>query len=310
MPKGDIEQLVLNNDRPALTSAGSFVSRKSLAVLIGLARGCHPGPTSVVTLIAGMLTVAGGASWVTSVMTVITVLAGQLSIGWSNDWLDATRDAMRKDKPTAAGAVSETTLRTAAFVALALTVLLSVQVSWPYGLWQLVLVGAGWLYNIGLKATALSPLPYAVGFGALPVYAMTMAAGKVEWWIPLCGSLLGIAAHFANVAPDVDLDRAQGVHGVPQRLGARRSLGIALALLAASGCLIVVHLNLSPPAIATAAAVVVLPLSAGVWILVLRQDMRLAFGLVMVAAMLDVALLVAVAREPTSGARQSELSPP
>ena len=306
----DIGQFVSNHGRPPLTGAGSFVSRKFLAVLTGLARGCHPGPTSVVTLIAGMLTVAGGASWVTSVMTVITVLAGQLSIGWSNDWLDATRDAMRKDKPTAAGAVSETTLRTAAFVALASTVLLSVQVSWPCGLWQLVLVGAGWLYNFGLKATALSPLPYAIGFAALPVYALTMAASEVEWWIPLCGSLLGVAVHFANVAPDVDLDRAQGVHGVPQRLGARGSLGIALALLAASGCLTVVHLNLSPPAIATAAAVVVVPLAAGVWILVLRQDMRLAFVLVMVAAVLDVAFLVAVTREPTSGAGQSELSTP
>jgi 4-hydroxybenzoate polyprenyltransferase len=280
-----------------------------LAVLIGLARGCHPGPTSVVTLIAGMLAVAGGASWVTSVVTVITVFAGQLSIGWSNDWLDATRDAMRKDKPTAAGAVSETTLRTAAFVALAVTVLLSVRVSWPYGLWQLVLVAAGWLYNIRLKATAFSLLPYAVGFGALPVYALAMAASEVEWWIPICGSLLGVAAHFANVAPDIDLDRAQGVYGVPQRLGARASLGIALALLAASGCLTVVHLDLSPPAIATAAVVVVLPLSAGVWILVFRRDMRRAFGLVMVAAVLDVALLVAVAREPTSGAGRSELTP-
>ncbi len=160
--------------------AGHFVSHSSIAVLIGLARGCHPGPTAVVTLIAGMLTMAGGASWVVSIVTVITVLSGQLSIGWCNDWLDATRDAMRNDKPTAAGAISATTLRMAAFVALGLTVLLSVWVSWPYGLWQLVLVAAGWLYNVGLKATSFSPVPDAVGFGALPVYALTMSGAEVE----------------------------------------------------------------------------------------------------------------------------------
>ncbi len=107
--------------------------------------------------------------------------------------------------------------------------------------------------------------------------------------------MLGVAAHFANVAPDVDLDLLQGVHGVPQRLGAQGSLGIALGLLAASGCLLVVHLDLSPPATATAAAVVVLPLSAGIWVLVRHQDIRRAFGLVMVAAVLDVLLLVAAA---------------
>jgi 4-hydroxybenzoate polyprenyltransferase len=269
-----------------------LVSRSSAAVLTGLVRGCHPGPTFVVTLVAALLTVAGGApAWTTAVVAV-TVLSGQLSIGWSNDWLDAARDMAREDKPTAAGVISPPTLRTAAVVALVATALLSVLLSWPHGLWQLVLVGAGWAYNLGLKATVASPVPYAVGFGALPVYALTAAGVTVAWWVPACGALLGVAAHFANVAPDIELDRSQGVHGLPQRLGAQLSLALALAALAVAGAVLVGQLDVSAPAQAAAAAVVLLPLCLGLWVLVRGRDARLTFRLVMVAAVLDVALLV------------------
>jgi 4-hydroxybenzoate polyprenyltransferase len=269
-----------------------LVSRSSAAVLTGLARGCHPGPTFVVTLVAALLTVSAGAALSTTAAVAVTVLTGQLSIGWSNDWLDAARDRTRHDKPTAVGVISPPTLRTAAVVALAGTVLLSVLLSWPHGLWQLVLVAAGWTYNLGVKATVASPIPYAVGFGALPVYALTTAGVAVAWWVPVCGALLGVAGHFANAAPDVELDRSHGVDGLPQRLGARRSLGLALAVLAAAGVVLVGQLEVSGRSAAAAAAVVVLPLVLGLWTLTRGQSTRRTFRLVMVAAVLDVVLLV------------------
>ena len=269
-----------------------LVSRSSAAVLTGLARGCHPGPTFVVTLVAALLTVSAGAPLSTTAVVGVTVLTGQLSIGWSNDWLDAARDVTRQDKPTAAGVIGPPTLRTAAVAALVGTALLSVLLSWPYGLWQLALVAAGWAYNLGLKATVASPVPYAVGFGALPIYALTAANVTVAWWVPVCGALLGVAGHFANAAPDVELDLAQGVDGLPQRVGTQRSLGIALAVLAVAGAVLVGQLDLSGRAAATAAGVVVLPLFLGLWTLVRGRNTRLTFRLVMVAAVLDVLLLV------------------
>ena len=271
------------------------MSPSSAAVLTGLARGCHPGPTFVVTLVAALLTVSGGAPASTTALVTLTVLTGQLSIGWSNDWLDAARDRTRHDKPTAAGVISPLTLRAAAVIALVATTLLSVLPSWPYGLWQLALVGAGWTYNLGLKSTVASPVPYAVGFGALPGYALTAAGAALEWWVLAAGALLGVAAHFANAAPDVELDRSQGVDGLPQRLGVPLSLGLALAVLAAAGALLIGHLDVSPPAVAAAAGVVLLPLLVGLGALVRGRDASLTFRLVMVAAVLDVALLVVAA---------------
>lgn len=268
------------------------MSRSSAAVLTGLARGCHPGPTFVVTLVTALLTVSAGAPPSTTAVVTVTVLTGQLSIGWSNDWLDAARDVTRREKPTAVGVISPPTLRTAAVVALVGTALLSVLLSWPHGLWQLVLVAAGWAYNLGVKATVASPIPYAVGFGALPVYALTAAGVAVAWWVPVCGALLGVAGHFANVAPDIELDRSHGVHGLPQRLGAKRSLALALAVLACAGAVLVGQLDVSAPAEAAAAAVVLVPLCLGLWVLVRGRDARLTFRLVMMAAVLDVALLV------------------
>jgi hypothetical protein len=39
-------------------------------------------------------------------------------------------------------------------------------------------------------------------------------------WAFAAGALLGVAAHFANVLPDLDDDRATGVRGLPQSLAA------------------------------------------------------------------------------------------
>src|SRR5207245_879103 len=98
---------------------------------------------------------------------------GQLSIGWSNDWIDAGRDAVagRRDKPAARGIVGPRTLAVAAVGALVVAVGLSLGLGWRPGVVALVLVGAGWAYNLGLKGTPLSGVAYLVGFGALPAAA-------------------------------------------------------------------------------------------------------------------------------------------
>ena len=55
----------------------------------------------------------------------------------------------------------------------------------------------------------------------------------------LAGALLGVAAHFANVLPDLDDDVATGVRGLPHRLGARASALLAPLLVFGASAAIV-----------------------------------------------------------------------
>ncbi len=264
--------------------------------MVALGRACHPGPTLAVTTIALLLGVSVGLeSWLLLVVAA-TVLVGQLSIGWSNDWLDGARDraAGRTDKPVVSGQVPADALRNAAFGAAAASVPLSVVPGWP-GLWHLVLVGSGWAYNLRLKGTIWSPVPYLLGFGALPVYVVGVSGTPVEWWMVMAGSLLGAAVHFANAAPDVEQDRAVGVFGLPQRLGESRSVLVALALLALAGLVLLGQLSAGGGTRAVALLVVMVPLTAGAVLVVMNRTGRSVFRLVMVAAVVDVGLLVVVA---------------
>ena len=105
---------------------------------------------------------------------------------------------------------------------------------------SLLIVLGGWAYNAGLKATWWSWLPYAVAFGALPAVA-TLARPShpaPAWWAVAAGALLGVAAHLANVAPDLADDLATGVRGFPHRLGVRGTAVFGPALLAAAGIVI------------------------------------------------------------------------
>jgi 4-hydroxybenzoate polyprenyltransferase len=170
------------------------------------------------------------------------VLTGQLAIGWSNDYLDAERDraALRSDKPVATGAMKPQVVGIAAVVALIVTFALSAAVGWPGGAGALAIVLCGWAYNLGLKATVLSWLPYAVAFGMLPAVA-TLSASPPRWpaaWALSAGALLGVAAHLANVLPDLGDDVATGVRGLPHRIGVRATALTAAALLLTASAVI------------------------------------------------------------------------
>ena len=200
-----------------------------------LARSCHPLPSVAVSSLTAGLAALAGLSLARGTLVTAAVFTGQLSIGWSNDYLDAERDraADRADKPLATGAVAPRFAGMAALVALALTLVLSAALGWPGGPAALVIVLCGWLYNLGLKATVLSWLPYAIAFGMLPATA-TLAAMPPRWppvWALTAGGLLGVAAHLANVLPDLQDDTATGVRGLPHRLGAKATALTGAGLL-------------------------------------------------------------------------------
>jgi 4-hydroxybenzoate polyprenyltransferase len=213
-------------------------SSAGTARLAGLAASCHPVPTVAVTLLATVLVASAGNRADVVAVAAAAVLTGQLAIGWSNDAIDAPRDRLvgRTDKPVASGGVSVGTTWLAAGIAAAATFPLSLALGWRAGLLQLSIVIWGGLYNGWLKSTWLSALPFLLAFGGLPAVA-TLALPGHPWppvWTLAAAGLIGVAAHFGNVLPDIDDDRSTGVAGLPHRLGrATASLvAIGVALVA------------------------------------------------------------------------------
>lgn len=187
---------------------------------------------------AGALAASSGRSVWGIVAVVSAVLAGQLAVGWHNDWLDAERDARarRADKPVARGDIARRAVGMAALGAGVAMFPLSLLSGWQAGTAHIVAVGLALAYNAYLKATLASFVPYLLAFPMLVAFVSLgrHASRWPPWWALLGAGLLGAGAHLANAAPDVEDDTAAGFRGLPQRLGASRSIELALVLLVAS----------------------------------------------------------------------------
>ncbi|WP_245657664.1 UbiA family prenyltransferase [Herbidospora mongoliensis] len=207
-------------------------------MLLGLLRACHPGPTLAVTALVTALAVGSGQNLVGCLFVAAAVLTGQLSVGWSNDAVDAGRDRAlgRTEKPAVSGLITTRALWVGAGLALAACVPLSLLSGLAAGGFHLLGVAAAWSYNLGLKATVLSWVPYVIGFGQFPAFVSLGLPGEPwpAWWSVLAGALLGVGAHLANVLPDIDGDLKTGVHGLPQRLGPRRTRVLTAVFLVAA----------------------------------------------------------------------------
>ncbi|MFZ3475019.1 UbiA family prenyltransferase [Streptomyces sp. 4.24] len=222
--------------------AGSTTARPlapaSFLGLLGLLKASHPVPAAAVTLLTALLAAAVGLGPAAGTTAAAAVAAGQLSIGWCNDRLDMRRDAAagRRDKPLAAGEVRPGVVAAASCTALLACVPLSLACGARAGWVHIGCVAAAWAYNLWLKHTPASWLPYAVSFGLLPAF-LTLASPRADWppmWLTAAAALLGTGAHFANALPDIDEDVAGGVLGLPQRLGRRASIALAAGLAFAS----------------------------------------------------------------------------
>ncbi|MFC8451250.1 UbiA family prenyltransferase [Kitasatospora sp. NPDC057223] len=196
----------------------------------------------VVTALVTALAAAAGRSAAGCLLVAGAVLTGQLSVGWCNDRADLDRDvaAGRRDKPLAVGSLAPRTVTLAAGAALALCVPLSLAAGARAGAAHLLGVGAAWAYNLGLKRTPLSWLPYALGFALLPAFVTLGLPGR-PWppgWAVGAAALLGVGAHLTNVLPDIECDLAASVRGLPQRLGRGWSRALAAALLLGAAVLL------------------------------------------------------------------------
>ena len=266
-----------------------------MRLVVALLRSSHPEPAAAVTvLLVALAATAGHPPWRLALIAA-AVLAGQLSIGWLNDALDAGRDAAvgRGDKPVVSGAVSVRAVRTAAVVAAVVCVPLSLACGLVAGLVHLVAQGAGWAYDLGLKSTPVSVVPYLVCFGLLPAFVVLALPGTPAppWWLVAGGALLGAGAHFANVLPDLDDDAATGVRGLPHRLGAAGSRVAAAVLMLAATAVLALGAPV-PALVAVAVPVLAAALLAAGLVLGRRPGSRAPFRSVLAAAAVAVGLLL------------------
>jgi 4-hydroxybenzoate polyprenyltransferase len=211
----------------------------------------HPGPSLAITAMTTLLAAEAAPHGTGPVLVAPAMLAGQLSVGWSNDACDARRDAAagRTGKPVATGAISVRAAWTAAIVALVASLAMALAIGVLTALILVVIIGAAWAYNLGLKSTPWSGVMYVAGFGPIPAYAASTLPGHPApgWLVTAAAALIGLGAHFANVLPDLAADEATGVRGLPQQVASRwgpaavRAAALVLLLGASVLLLVAAH---------------------------------------------------------------------
>ena len=125
------------------------------------------------------------------------------------------------------------------------------------GPFALLLVGigtaCGWAYDLWLKATPLSFVPFAIAFPLMPFWIGVLAGRPLSSLLVLFlgGSVLATAIHLADAIPDRDADRAAGLRTLAVALGTPRAeLASAGLLLLGSLVSTVLVIRRSPSSIA------------------------------------------------------------
>jgi 4-hydroxybenzoate polyprenyltransferase len=186
----------------------------------------HPIP-SLLTTVAAM-----GFAWIFGIgpgdrrfwSIAAIMLLVQFSISALNDWADADLDQKGgRQRPIPTGMVSRgAALSVAAACAVAAFLICVLSNLGPFAL-LLVGVGTacGWAYDLWLKATPLSFVPFAIAFPLIPFWVGVLAGRPLTSLVILFlgGSPLAIAIHLADAIPDRDRDRAAGLTTLAVVLG-------------------------------------------------------------------------------------------
>jgi 4-hydroxybenzoate polyprenyltransferase len=208
-------------------------------------RAAHFGPTVIVTTTTFLLALSQYAP-LNALRVAIAIFAGQLVVGCSNDLIDAPLDiaAHRTKKPIVGKEIDPEQLKKSIVVALFVALILSLFS--PLGITGTLIHFLGILsatfYNLKLKPTILSPIPYIISFGALPWAIYLPAGNQPPLWLFIDFMLIAVAFHIFNVLKDFQWDINQGVLGLPQRLGRKASLVISISFVI-SAILVLMFLN-------------------------------------------------------------------
>lgn len=194
----------------------------------------HAGPVTAVmtaTLLFALVAAGGLPPLGLLLRTLLVVFFSQYAIGALNEYRDRELDAAaNRPKPIVQGLVPARVAFILALVSYGLMAVLAA----TFGLLMFALVVAagtsGMLYNLGLKQTPFSWLPYFVSFPLLPIWVRAAIVGRFDagslWLIPILGAMV-IGLHLGNSLPDVELDTAQGSHSLSVTLGLQRGLLVA-----------------------------------------------------------------------------------
>ena len=164
----------------------------------------------------------------------------QLGIGTVNDVVDARFDAgLKPGKPIPAGLVDAGAARLLGAGCFVAGTALAATVAPALALLAVVVAGIGFAYDLALKGTIWSWLPFAVGIPLLPVYGWLGARGGLPApfavLVPVAVAA-GAALAIGNSLVDVERDVAAGRTSIAARLGrprAARLTAVVFLLVAA-----------------------------------------------------------------------------
>jgi 4-hydroxybenzoate polyprenyltransferase len=234
-------------------------------VLEGLIRLVHPFPSLLDGVVVAAIALVAGATLVDAVRLGVAMTALQASIGALNDIVDAPRDRGHKPgKPIPSGAVTMDMARIVAVGAAATGLVLTVPSGWLTVGLAVIVLGIGYVYDLRLRGTPWSWVPFAVGIPLLPVFGWLGAAGSLPGSFALlipAAVLAGAALAIANARADYERDLEAGVPSVATSLGLGRAWTVHAALLGivlvvAVGTLAVI--DVSEVALAVAAVAIAL----------------------------------------------------
>jgi 4-hydroxybenzoate polyprenyltransferase len=214
----------------------------------------HPYPVLMVvlaTLGISLLAAGGRPEPGTLARLAGMILLSQICVGITNELHDLPLDRLsRPAKPLVSGAARPGPAAVIAWGSCAG----SLGLGWGFGslglLYALLCTAAGLVYNYWLKGTALSWLPYALGFSLLPVWPFVALGRPGPSLATIVAVVLpaSVALNLAQSLPDIESDGAQGVRSLAQRLGRRRVLpALWLACLLAIAMAIVTSLGAARP---------------------------------------------------------------
>jgi 4-hydroxybenzoate polyprenyltransferase len=205
----------------------------------------HTGPSVLVTVV--LVAIAGLAGHAVPDAVLILQLIGamlpvQFCIGVINDVADVSADAVSKPhKPLTRGVIAPSTATRVGVALGAVGLGIAATVNWATLGLDAVALGAGLSYDLGLRRTRLSWVPWWGGIAVLPLEGYASVGSiptRLFAVIPLAG-LIAIGLHFANALPDIDGDRAAGRRSLPVLAGADRSRWAGPSFLGAAGVLAV-----------------------------------------------------------------------
>ena len=207
----------------------------------------HPGPSLATTAAA----VAFGLLFGIRLgdprlgLIAVTMLMSQLSISVMNEWADRERDlAALRPRPVAMGRVPA---RLALWLAIVLG-LAAVPGALAFGPSSLALVifgiGLGWTYDLIMKPTSWSFVPFAIAFPLLAVWVGIISGRPIATLLPLllAAAPLAVAIHLADSIPDEAADAAAGTRTLAIGLGRSGAIRVMQAMLLLGSAVVVASL--------------------------------------------------------------------